>query len=110
MLARDSARNHPMHEVPERYNVGTLLDANLDAGRADKVAIICGAEHVTYQELHARACAVGRALRALGVRREDRIVLILDDTPTFPVVFWGAIRIGAIPVPINPRLRVEDSR
>jgi benzoate-CoA ligase family protein len=96
--------------VPERYNAGSLLDANLDAGRADKVAIVCGDDRVTYADLHARACAMGRALRALGVRREDRVVLILDDTPAFAVVFWGTLRLGAIPVPINPLLRVDDYR
>jgi benzoate-CoA ligase family protein len=99
-----------MLDVPERYNVGTLLDANLAAGRAGKVAIVCGEERVTYGDLFARVCAMGRALRALGIRREDRVVLILDDTPAFPVAFWGAVRIGAVPVPINPLLRVEDYR
>jgi benzoate-CoA ligase len=99
-----------MVDVPERYNVGSLLDANLDAGRADKPAIVCGEERVTYTELHARACAMGRALLSLGVRREDRVVLILDDTPEFPVAFWGAIRIGAVPVPVNPLLRGDDYR
>src|SRR5918995_6624849 len=99
-----------MSDLPERYNVGALLDANLEAGRADNVAIVCGEERITYGDLHGRACAMGRALRALGLRREDRVVLILDDTPIFAVAFWGAIRIGAVPVPINPLLRVDDYR
>src|SRR5688572_23478648 len=99
-----------MPEVPERYNVGTLLDDNLAAGRGDMVAVVCGEERVTYADLHARACAMGRALRVLGLRREDRVVLILDDTPAFPVAFWGAVRIGAVPVPINPLSRVDDYR
>jgi benzoate-CoA ligase family protein len=99
-----------MLDLPERYNVGALLDANLAAGRADKVAIVCGEERFTYGELFGRVCAMGRALCALGVRREERVLLILDDTPAFPVAFWGAIRIGAVPVPINPLLRVDDYR
>ncbi len=99
-----------MIDVPERYNVGGLLDANLEAGRGDKVAIVCGEEQVTYGELHARACALGRALHALGVRREERVLLFLDDTPAFPVAFWGTVRIGAVPVPVNPLLRVDDYR
>lgn len=99
-----------MNIVPERYNVSTLLDANLDAGRGSKLALICGEERLTYADLHARACAMGCALLALDVRREDRVVLILDDTPDFAVAFWGAIRIGAVPVPVNPLLRDDDYR
>jgi benzoate-CoA ligase family protein len=99
-----------MPGVSERFNVSTLLDANLDAGRTDQVAIICDEERVTYGALFARVCAMGRALRALGVRRDERILLILDDTPSFAVAFWGAIRIGAVPVPINPLLRLDDYR
>jgi benzoate-CoA ligase family protein len=97
-------------DLPERYNVATLLDDNLAAGRADKIAVVCGEERLTYGELFARVCAMGRALHALGIRREERVLLILDDTPTFPVAFWGAIRIGAVPVPINPLLRGDDYR
>ena len=99
-----------MLDVPERYNVGSLLDANLAAGRADQVAIVCGDERVTYADLHARACAMGRGLRALGIRREERVILILDDTPNFAVTFWATVRLGAVPVPINPLLRVDDYR
>ena len=99
-----------LFDLPERYNVATLPDTNLDVGRAAKVAIICGEERLTYGDLFARVCAMGRALRALGVRREDRIILILDDTPAFAVAFWGAIRTGAVPVPINPLLRLDDYR
>jgi benzoate-CoA ligase family protein len=96
--------------VPETYNAGSLLDANLAAGRAGKVAIVCGDERVTYQDLHDRACAMGRALCALGIRREERVLLIMDDTPAFAVAFWGTMRLGAVPVPINPLLRVDDYR
>lgn len=96
--------------VPETYNAGSLLDANLAAGRAGKVAIVCGDERVTYQDLHDRACAMGRALRALGIRREERVLLIMDDTPAFAVAFWGTVRLGTVPVPINPLLRVDDYR
>src|SRR5919202_64732 len=76
--------NKMMIELPERYNSSTLLDANLEAGRAEKVA--------------------------LGVGREQRVLLILDDTPAFPVAFFGAMRIGAVPVPVNPLYRAADFR
>ncbi|WP_163511722.1 benzoate-CoA ligase family protein [Fodinicola acaciae] len=93
-----------------RFNISTLVDRNLSAGRADKVAIQAGDEQVTYAELHARVCAAGSALTHLGVRREQRVLLILDDSPDFPAVFLGAARIGAVPVPVNPALNIDDYR
>jgi benzoate-CoA ligase len=99
-----------MATLPERYNASTLLDANLAAGRAGHAAIICDDEIVTFGDLHDRVCAMGRALRALGVAREDRVLLALDDTPAFPVAFLGALRIGAVPVPVNPAYRAADYR
>ena len=99
-----------MLDLPERYNVSTLLDANLHAGRGGKVVIYCGDERVTYDDLYARVCRMGRGLRSLGVEREQRVLLVLNDTPAFPVAFFGAIRIGAIPAPINPLLREDDYR
>lgn len=86
----------------DAYNASTVLDANLDAGRGEKVAIACGEERVTYGELHGRACAVGAYLRELGVEAGDRVLLVMDDCAGFPAVFLGAIRIGAVPVPVNP--------
>jgi benzoate-CoA ligase family protein len=79
-----------------------LLDANLDAGRGDKIAISCGGERVTYAELHARACGAGSLLRELGVTTGERVLLVMDDCCDLPAVFLGAMRIGAVPVPVNP--------
>src|SRR5579864_9309760 len=99
-----------MRELPERYNVSVLLDDNCAAGRGDKVAIYCGDERVTYGDLFVRVCAMGRALKALGVDREHRVLLCLGDTPAFPVAFLGAIRIGAVPIPVNPLYKAADYR
>jgi benzoate-CoA ligase family protein len=94
--------------IPERYNASLLLDRNLEAGRQDKAAILCGDQTVTYSALHARACGVGAALRDLGVERGERVLLVMDDCPSFPAVFLGAMRIGAVPVPVNPLYRPDD--
>jgi len=99
-----------MATIPERYNASVLLDSNLDAGRSDKVAIYCGDEKITYGHLFDRVCRMGRALLELGIRREERVLLVLADTPAFPVAFLGAMRIGAVPVPVNPLFRAEDYR
>lgn len=82
-------------------NSGTLVDRQLDAGRGDKVAIRCAGEETTYAQLHASICRAGGAVRELGAGREDRVLMILDDTPTFPALFLGAMRCGAVPAPVS---------
>jgi benzoate-CoA ligase family protein len=96
--------------TPERYNAATLIDANLVAGRGNKTAIYFGDEQITYSTLFNRVCAMARALRALGVVSEQRVLLVLGDTPVFPVAFFGAMRLGAVPVPINPLYKAADYR
>jgi len=88
-------------EVPERYNVSTLVDDNLEAGHGDNVAIRCEDQQVTYADLYERMCRAGHALRTLGVQREQRVILAMDDSPAWPTVFLAAIRIGAVPVPVS---------
>src|SRR3954454_26545 len=82
-------------------NSGTLVDRRLEAGHGDKVAIRCAGEEVTYAQLHGRICAAGTLLSELGVGREDRVLMVLDDTPTFPTLFLGAMRTGAVPAPVS---------
>src|ERR1700761_8945518 len=82
-------------------NSGTLVDRNLEAGRGAKVAVRCAGAELTYAQLHDRVCRAGNALRELGVGREDRVLMILDDTFAFPTVFLGAMRMGAVPVPVS---------
>jgi benzoate-CoA ligase family protein len=94
--------------IPERYNASLLLDHNLEAGRGDKTAILCRDEAVTYAELFARACGVGATLRDLGVGRGERVLLVMDDCPWFPAAFLGAMRVGAVPVPVNPLYGPDD--
>ena len=97
-------------DLPNRYNVTTdLLDRNLDAGRHTKVAIHSAGGEVTYGELFNLACGAARTLDELGVRREERVLIAAYDSPGWVAAFLGAIRIGAIPVPVNPLLqRSED--
>ena len=97
-------------ELPERYNVGAdLLQRNLKA-RAGKVAIHSATADVTYGDLCKLACGAARALIDLGVRREERILIVAYDSPGWVASFLGAIWMGAVPVPVNPLLqRSEDS-
>lgn len=98
-----------MFSIPDRFNAAAhFIDPHARL-RPDKVAIECGDERVTYGELTARVNRVGNALRgALGVRMEERVLLLLLDTPEFAACFFGAIKIGAVPVPVNTLLRPND--
>lgn len=91
-----------------RLNASTLLDAQLEAGRADTPALLTGDGVVSYGELAGLTGAVASYLNMLGIEREQRILMILDDSPAFPAVFLGAMRIGAVPVPVNPMDRVDN--
>jgi benzoate-CoA ligase len=97
-------------ELPERYNVGAdLLERNLNAGRANKVAIASAAKDVSYGQLFELTCGAAQQLRDLGVRREERVLIVGYDSPGWIAAFLGAVRLGAIPVPVNPLLqRSED--
>jgi benzoate-CoA ligase family protein len=97
-------------DLPERYNVGAdLLERNLNAGRANKLAITSAVKDVTYGELFKLACGAAHELRDLGVRREERVLIAAYDGPGWVAAFLGAIRLGAVPVPVNPLLqRSED--
>jgi benzoate-CoA ligase family protein len=94
--------------IPERYNASLLLDRNLEAGREGRTAILCGDESVTYGELFSRACGAGAALRDLGVQPGERVLLVMDDCPSFPAAFLGALRVGVVPVPVNPLYGPDD--
>ena len=92
----------------ERLNASTLLDRNLEAGRAGNTAFLTADGSVTYDELASLSAAVASYLVDLEVQREQRVLMILDDSPAFPATFLGAMRIGAVPVPVNPMDRVDN--
>ncbi len=94
--------------TPERINASTLLDANLDAGREGLAALMLADGALTYGELARLTAGVGRWLREAGVQREQRVLMILDDSPAFVATFLGAMRVGAVPVPVNPMDRVDN--
>src|SRR5262245_2928182 len=94
---------------PATYNAATdLLHRNLTAERASKLAYIDPARRLTYAELHASACRVACMLRSLGIRREDRVGMIMLDTVDWPITFLGAILAGTVPVPLNTLLGRES--
>ena len=96
-------------DIPEAFNVTTaFVDHNLEAGRGDAVALHAGDRRISYGELAGQINRAGNALRGLHVRPEERVFLLLLDSPEFVSLFWGAIRIGAVPIPTNTALRPHD--
>jgi acyl-CoA synthetase (AMP-forming)/AMP-acid ligase II len=96
--------------IPAEFNAATyFVDRHIDDGRGEKVAIECGDERITYRQLAERVNQVGHALRdRLDVRPEERVLLLLHDTPEFIYSFFGAIKIGAVPVPISTMWKAAD--
>ena len=94
----------------DRYNAAVdLLDGNLEAGRGDRVAIrTTDGVDLTYAEAARAANRAGGALQDLGVEIENRVLLGLLDGPEFAATFFGAIKLGAIPVPVNTNLKPDD--
>ena len=85
-----------------------FIDRHLSEGRARKTAFIDSRGEHTYSDLVRLVNKAGRALLGLEVRRGGRVILCLNDSVSFPALFFGALKIGAIPVPINTLLTPED--
>jgi benzoate-CoA ligase len=95
--------------VPAQFNVAThFVDRHLDEGRAAAPAFFCEDRTLTYGDLAELANRAGNALRDLGVEMEDRVLVLCLDGPEFLGAFWGAIKIGAVPIPINTMMRGAD--
>jgi benzoate-CoA ligase family protein len=95
--------------LPQTFNAAAyFVDRNILEGRAQNIAIESGEECVNYQQLFERTNRAGEALRKLGVRPGDRVFLVLLDTPEFLYSFFGAIKIGAVAVPVNTQAKPHD--
>jgi benzoate-CoA ligase len=93
-----------------RFNAAEFfVDRHLQEGRGERIAIECNDERVNYAQLSERVNRFGAGLRdTLAVRMEERVLLLLPDIPEFAYCFFGAIKIGAVPVPINTLLRANE--
>ena len=101
----------PVDAIPRDYNfAAAILMHNLDAGRGEKVAYIDPRGSWTYRDLAVRVDSFGRALGALDIRREERILICLLDSIDWPTAFLGAIKAGVVPVPVNTLLTEDDYR
>lgn len=96
-------------QFPQNYNMVThFVDRHVAEGRGEKIAMICGEVQLTYFQLLDEVNRFGNALKSLGVEPEQRVLLLLPDSPEFVAAYFGAIKIGAIAVPTNTALRASD--
>jgi benzoate-CoA ligase len=95
--------------LPAEFNVATwFVDRNVDEGRGALPAFLYEDRVLSYGDVQALANRTGNALRAHGVEAEDRVLMICLDAPEFLGTFWGAIKIGAVPIPVNTLMRGAD--
>ena len=95
--------------LPARFNVAVpFVDRHLAEGRGAKVAIRTASETVTYAQLAERVNRAGNALLAAGLKPGDRLLMVVKDCPAFFYLFWGAIKAGIVPAPLNTMLRAAD--
>src|SRR5436853_6208518 len=106
-----AAPSAPIVTVPDSFNIADyLVDRHVREGRGGRTAILCGDESITYAQVADRSNQLANGLRSLGVRREERVLLLLLDTPAFVYSFFGAQKMGAVPIPTNTLLKSQDYR
>jgi len=107
----DHSVSPPLINIPRQYNAALdLIERNLAAGRAEKIAYVDDAGRYTFGELAQRVDRTANALVGLGLKMEDRIMLAHLDTIDFPSVFLGAIKSGIVPIAANTMLTTADYR
>src|SRR5262245_40655415 len=84
-----------------------LLDRHVAAGQGDRIALVGAAGEVTYAQLLDRVKRAAGAMRALGLPPEQRLLMFMADSPDFVAAYLGAMRIGAVPVPVSTMLHAD---
>ncbi len=105
-----ASATNPALTLPAEYNAATaFMDGALAAGWGERVAIRSVSDGTwTYAQLAAGVNRAGNAFHALGVDIEQRVAVLLYDSPQLACAFFGAMKIGAVPIPLNTQLRSQD--
>jgi len=85
-----------------------FVDRHLGEGRSARVAHRAAGRPITWAGVAGAADRWGNALGDLGVEIENRVLLVLDDSPAFVAVFWGTVKVGAVAVPVNPLMAADE--
>src|ERR1044071_890313 len=89
---------------PNGNAVDYFIDRHLREGRGGRLAFVDPWRSLSYADLAEGSARFAAGLRPAGIERERRIALVMLDTVDFPIAFWGALRAGVVPVPINTLL------
>jgi len=95
--------------VPDVFNQAVfLVDRHLEEGRTGRVAIRYEDRKITYGELASQVNHAGNALKDLSVEMENRVMILMPDRPEFLYTYLGAMKIGAVPIPVNTLASAQD--
>lgn len=98
-------------KIPRDYNAVTdFVDRNIDEGRRNKAAFIDDHDTLTYGQLQTRSYQFANALHSLNLAPEQRLAVIMLDTISLPIAFWGSLRAGIVPILMNTLLNGEQYR
>ncbi|CAN0482880.1 unnamed protein product, partial [Laminaria digitata] len=99
----------PVFIFADSFNVAVhMIDRHIDEGRSGKAAFITERETIDYGQLAERVNRCGNALLDAGIPVGGRVLMIVKDCPEFVYLYYGAIKAGIVPVPINTLLRAAD--
>src|SRR5580700_2838296 len=99
----------PRRAVPDQFNAcAWLVDRHVDAGHGARIALLAGDTTISYAELLDSVTAAAGGFRRLGVRPEERTLMILRDGPELAIAILATMRIGAVALPVNPLLPPRD--
>ncbi len=105
----DHSRMPPQVSIPRDYNAAhDIIEKNLLAGRAAKIAYIDDHGQYSFADLAERVNRSANLLTSLGLDQEERIMVCLLDSIAFPSIFLGAIKAGIVPIATNTLLTTED--
>jgi benzoate-CoA ligase family protein len=95
--------------LPAQFNVASwFVDRNVTEGRGATPAFQYEGRTLTYGQVQELVNRTGNALLEIGVEPENRVLMLCLDAPEFIGTFWGAIKIGAVPIPTNTLMRTAD--
>lgn len=96
-------------ELPERFNLAAaMIDARLNEGKGNKAAIYYKDRTFSYSDIQQMVNMMGNVLISLGIEMEDRLAILMPDSPEWIACFFGAVKIGAVAAPFNTLLKAKD--